>query len=407
MVRRAAAVFTAVFVVLCAVSAHAQNPPTSGGVWLKGDLHAHSNQSDGINSVSDHISKAESLGFDYYVITDHDNSPLTQGYPAQWYHSAYVSNTVHLLYGMEWTTADGHANVWKDVTFDYSAIWAANQANDADDAQIEANSEGALFSINHPEEVGHEWLHAINYIPNSVEVWQLPFLMADLNTFQGYPFYDGLLRSGYRVPAVGGSDTHTLTTAWWWLFGSKHKYSGLGKPTTWVYAQEDSGAGVIAAILSGRASISYAPTGPRLELRADSDNDGQYDDALMGDNLPISAQSVAYEAKVVGNAGGGSVIDLSAHVPNLLNGTVTFANMKGWLAQNGYSSYDLLLAYKDGVLFRFVALVNGADTYTFSDSASTQAYYRVELHRIPTPNPGGGSYADGVTAITNPIYIGY
>ncbi len=391
--------------VAFSAAAWAVNPPVTGGLWLKGDLHSHSNQSDGINSVADHMTKAQSLGFDYYVITDHDNSPLTMGYPAQWYNPNYQSSTMVLLYGMEWTTGNGHANVWKDVMFDYSPLWAANRANDADAAQVAAAAQGVLFSINHPE--SKPWTYPINYLPDAVEVWNLPFCTADLVTFQGHAFYDDLLRAGYRVPLVGGSDTHTLTTSYWWLWGTLHKYSGLGKPTTWVYAQARTGAAIIAAIRAGRTTLTYQPTGPRLEFAADTDQDGAYDDALMGDEVTATGQPIGFQAHVTGNPGGGSIIDFdNTTIQALLSGQLRFVDIKNWLAQGGYTAYDLLLTYKNGSLFHLTALIGGANTYTFTDTPTAAAYYRPELHRVPTPNPGpSNAYVDGVTAISNPIYV--
>ncbi len=391
--------------LLIASLAWADNPPVFGGVWLKGDLHAHSNQSDGINSVSDHIKKAQTLGFDYYVITDHDNSPLTMGYPAQWHNANYRSTSMILLYGMEWTTAKGHANILKDAMFNYGPLWTANRANNADAAQTAAAEQGALFSINHPE--SHLWKYPLAYLPDAVEIWNLPFCTADLVAFQGRAFYDDLLRAGNRVPLVGGSDTHTLTGAYSWLWGSEHKYSGLGKPTTWVYAQARTGAAILEAIRNGRASVTYDPAGPRLEFAADANQDGRYDDARMGDEIACAGQPIAFQVNVAGNPGGGGIIDFdNATIQALLNRQLRFVDIKNWMSQQGYASYDLLLIYKDGVLFRFTALLGGANAYTFRDTPSASAYYRPELHRIPTPNPGpGNAYMDGVTAISNPIYV--
>src|ERR1700743_1940116 len=49
--------------------------PLNGGVWLKGDLHLHSDHSKDAsnNPVSKIAAFAKSVGFDYICITDHDN----------------------------------------------------------------------------------------------------------------------------------------------------------------------------------------------------------------------------------------------------------------------------------------------------------------------------------------------
>ena len=96
------------------------------GAWYKGDLHAHSSYSDGDSPVSAVIKSAEDKGFDFFVVTDHDTS--LRGNPAHWDDPGYHSSALILLYGIEWTTPLGHANVWSAAPFSYADLWAANRA---------------------------------------------------------------------------------------------------------------------------------------------------------------------------------------------------------------------------------------------------------------------------------------
>ncbi|MGC9530628.1 MAG: hypothetical protein ACP5G2_08540 [Candidatus Bipolaricaulaceae bacterium] len=42
----------------------------------------------------------------------------------------------------------------------------------------------------------------------------------------------------------------------------------LGHPTTWIYAEQLSPAGILAGLSAGRVSVSACPAGPRLWLHA-------------------------------------------------------------------------------------------------------------------------------------------
>jgi len=80
----------------------------------------------------------------------------------------------------------------------------------------------------------------------------------------------------------------------------------LGTPTTWVYAEELSTAGILGGIRAGHVYISADPQGPELYLAAadgDGDEDGAYV-GMMGDEIIVSAgRSVMLRAQVVGGRG--------------------------------------------------------------------------------------------------------
>jgi hypothetical protein len=99
------------------------------------------------------------------------------------------------------------------------------------------------------------------------------------------------------VVAVGGSDKHVKP-----FTGEISPYD-LGTPTTWVYAEELSTAGILAGIRAGHVFISADPQGPELYLTADADGDELYE-AMMGDEVIVAAgQPVILLAQVVGGKG--------------------------------------------------------------------------------------------------------
>jgi predicted metal-dependent phosphoesterase TrpH len=119
------------------------------GKWLKGDLHNHSSYSDGANSVSEVIKAAKNVGFDFLAITDHDS--WMNGIPLHWQDPDYRDEKITLLYGIEWTTYKGHANILSHEKFEYEKLWMANQQENVQMAVDASHQQKALFSINHPE----------------------------------------------------------------------------------------------------------------------------------------------------------------------------------------------------------------------------------------------------------------
>src|ERR671914_636952 len=97
---------TTILGLLSGIGALAQ----TAGTWYKGDLHSHSTFSDGDSSVPAVVASASSKGLDFFALTDHDND--LNGQPLHWLDPAYVVRNMVLLYGVEWSTGRGHANIW-------------------------------------------------------------------------------------------------------------------------------------------------------------------------------------------------------------------------------------------------------------------------------------------------------
>jgi len=77
------------------------------GRWYRGDLHAHSEHSDGANTVDEIIDYVRRVGLDYFALTDHNTI-------AHWDDLARlnVDGGPLLIPGEEITMYGGHANVW-------------------------------------------------------------------------------------------------------------------------------------------------------------------------------------------------------------------------------------------------------------------------------------------------------
>jgi hypothetical protein len=268
------------------------SPPQAG--WYRGDLHAHTVHSDGLNTISELAACARQRGLDFLAVTDHNTSshhaemallggvgpPASAkgGQTRPWRARAGGSASgggragILLVPGEEVTTYRGHANVWG------LREWLDFRCQDDDAIQrlIEyALGKGALFSINHPKSVGPPWEFPAVRAP-CMEVWQAPWRWYNWESLDAW---EGLLAEGERVVAVGGSDTHTVPPA-----RPMHPH-GPGEPTTWVYVEGPlSEEALLEAIGRGHVFISEDPGGPFLTLWADADGDGRFEH-MMGDTL--------------------------------------------------------------------------------------------------------------------------
>jgi len=374
------------------------------GIWYKGDLHCHSTHSDGDSPVAEVIATAEQRGLDFFVITDHDGN--MGGLPTQWNDPAYRSDRMIMLYGVEWTTGLGHANVWSTAPFDYTALWAANRARDSRAAIDAAHDQGALFSINHPAAYACcPWEYEDDDGFDAVEVWNSLYRLPNLNFLSTGVFWDERLLAGRRVPGVGGSDTHDLG-------GIQALYLRLGDPTSWVYAAEATADGVLAGIRAGRVCVSHEPEAVRVEFTADTDGDG-IQDVMMGDNVGLDeAREVAFEVRVRKPG------DLSESFAVARDVTQRFAQAgqgrEADILEEQVSSLQddgeyVLVILKNGAFYGAWTLAGDSGLLTFSDRITPEGpvYYRVELLGKASEDPIESLLRGWMKALTNPIYFGY
>ncbi len=401
--------FTAVLLMgtLWAYHSHAQ---IETGQWYKGDLHAHSTHSDGDSPVADIIARAEDLGLNFFALTDHDTS--MQGNPSHFSDPDYYSEKMVLLYGVEWTSGLGHANIWSSAPFAYQELWQANRENDAAAAIAAAHTQEALFSINHPAaSLCCPWEYLEESGIDSIEIWNSMYSFPNFSGFAVHHFWDDLLKSGRRITGVGGSDTHHLKD-WMSLF------FGHGNPTTWVYAEEKTADALLAGIRKGHVSISYAPFAARLDFMADADGDGEYE-LMMGDNaVHAPGQEISFKVQTECSTGSleirqGEVLELNQSlVGDLKKGEMNIWDILSLPATgNGESCNGVygLGVFKNGNLYKVWLLLGGAQSFTFSDipDTSTPTYYRAELVGIPHVFfPYMLLYGTEI-ALTNPIYINF
>ena len=261
-------------------------PDDRTGRWYRGDLHAHSEHSDGQNSVEEIVAYTRNIGLDYFALTDHNTI-------SHWDELARldVDGAPLLIYGEEITMYGGHANVWG------LDDWIDFRGSDGDRVRgliDNANKRGSMFSINHPDSP-IPWLHpgVGNY--QAVEVWNAPWRYYNEPALQRWVDH---LNRGERRVAVGGSDSHCIPPA------TMTQPNGPGEPCTWVYVEGPlTERAVLDAVARGNVFISEAPNGPFIELRADADGDGTFQ-VLQGDRIETTTDTpVKFRVKYRGPDG--------------------------------------------------------------------------------------------------------
>ncbi|HEY3414609.1 MAG TPA: CehA/McbA family metallohydrolase [Armatimonadota bacterium] len=236
--------------------------------WYVGALHNHTLYSYDAQiggtpySPSGLMRKYADAGFDFLAITDHNQPRSHMDAPA----AALENPDTLLILGNEITTLHGHSNtlfVPPGTTFDFRIDPGDGRLPDIAD-QIHAV--GALMVVNHPFQrhadctwrfPEHEWDKA-----DAIEVWNRPWM--DTNR-EAVDMWDGLLKQGRRITAIGGADYH--------------RGDAPIVPATWVHVRELSLDGVREGLLKGRVFLSESPEGPVIYLNT---ADGR---AMAGDSV--------------------------------------------------------------------------------------------------------------------------
>jgi hypothetical protein len=214
------------------------------GRWVKGDLHHHSHHSDGAFSVREAVGYAEVAGLDFLALTDHNTIS----------HNSFlgIETPLLLIPGMEVTTNHGHANIlgiskWVDFR------WRSTGALEVPFQVI--HEQGGLVTLNHPECEFCPWEWDRDFAFDLVEVWNGTWAPRNERAVN---WWDRQLKTGRRLPAVGGSDMHRFAP-------------GLplrtGTPTTHVWVDELTVEALMAGLKTGAAWVSCVPQGPRLVVQ--------------------------------------------------------------------------------------------------------------------------------------------
>jgi len=235
--------------------------------WYQGDFHAHTNFSDGVHSPADLVDVARSEGLDFFAITDHNTIEA--------YAKFGEVPDILIIPGIEITLKEGHYNVFGLAgDFDWLSdvcVWPAplshltGHYNTPTKLMHRAAEQGLLNSINHPLLPPWDWLDYEAALRNvhCLEIWNDPSWPDNKwANPQAVDMWTRWLNAGYRITALGGSDYHRPQPK----PGEDKPAERLGLPRTWVYAEELSGAAILAGVVEHRI---YVTMGPQVTFQAD------------------------------------------------------------------------------------------------------------------------------------------
>ncbi|SIQ34502.1 hypothetical protein SAMN05880590_103223 [Rhizobium sp. RU35A] len=204
--------------------------------WLAGELHSHSEHSDGGVTVLDAIHRARASGLDFMAITDHNTVSQNIIRPDD--------PGIHVIPAMELTSFYGHTNfLGLERPVD---DWRCRSPQDVAEKMEEARAKGATIVINHPfqNSAGGRWQAGFDGAFDAYEIWNGNWSVMNE---QGLAFWQELLTAGRRIPATGGSDFHLKNRR-------RH-----GRPCNRVCAEGSAIADVLAAVRAGANVITFAP----------------------------------------------------------------------------------------------------------------------------------------------------
>ncbi len=259
--------------------------------WYAGDFHVHSIESGDARPPLDEVATfAAGRKLDFALISDHNTlTQLEFLVEAQKRHPKFL-----FLPGMEFTTYAGHANAigataWVDHKIGQPGVTIAGAASAFRD-------QGALFSINHPILeigdycIGCAWNHVLPIeAVDAVEIQTgSPSAIGILFPDEAIEYWDALCDQGHHIAAIGGSDDHKAGVD----LGPFQ--SPIGEPTTLVYAENLSVAGILEGIRASRTVIKlWSPDEPMIELSSSVPPEGD----------TVRAKSAILVARVSGGVG--------------------------------------------------------------------------------------------------------
>lgn len=224
--------------------------------WLKGDCHLHTCNSDGKYKPEELYDMLFERGMDFAFITDHNvNTPGMK---------EFNHRGVAIFPGMEISGNLGHVNIFGE-NLPFERISRPNTPEEYYELIDKAREAGAHISVNHPFDRKLSWrIDRDTFKMDSVEVWNSPMHTDNVYCLN---WWADKLMQGEFIPAVGGSDYHRDYVV-------THL---LCVPVTYVCAESNSIADILAGIKRGNVTVTNSPNAAAIFLTAG--------DAVIGDSV--------------------------------------------------------------------------------------------------------------------------
>ncbi len=228
--------------------------------WYTGVVHSHTNRSDGKLTPEELVQKAEQLGLDFIMITDHN----------QFCKEIPKSSKILVIPGTELTDDDwGHTNIW-GVKEPFDSFDCPDY-DEWEKKMATARERGATVCMNHPKcsDCGWHWPLEPEKV-DCVEVWNSP---QHTDNMICTAWWQDELRKGKKLPAVGGSDFHRD-----YIVAGK-----LDNPVTRVYAESCTQDAILSAIRAGHTTISPSAKGQTILITSG--------DSIIGDTVTLTDET--------------------------------------------------------------------------------------------------------------------
>lgn len=210
--------------------------------YYLGDLHMHSNYSDGRVTLNHVYESALGKGLSYVSHTDH--SVVTTKYPG---------DKIPNIPGTEITWDDyGHYNIFgltEIIEFDYYIEkYLDNKSKAINEMLIAARRNNMLTSINHPFARGIDFQHDLDVTNfTNLEVINAPHLFIDeIDNLKACSFFDFLWLNGHKLYALGGSDAHK---------DNYYETYPVGEPTTKIFCDGLSISNLLLGMKNGNTIV--------------------------------------------------------------------------------------------------------------------------------------------------------
>lgn len=215
--------------------------------WVKGDIHVHSNHSDGQLSIEELIKFSIKRGLDFIFLTDHNK--LSGYHNIEW-------EFFPIYGGIEFTTFWGH---FLGLGIEEYIPWdIVNPETGIKKLSEKIHSQGGILCIAHPYTLGApicpgcrceiflDW----NFI-DAIEVWTGSYKFRKFEITETLRKWHEILKEGYRITALGASDMHKIEDI------------TEDVPVNYVYVENLDKESLIESIKSGKV---YITLGPKVEF---------------------------------------------------------------------------------------------------------------------------------------------
>jgi hypothetical protein len=278
------------------------SPVLPGGPgWYRGELHAQSLYGEGTESVAALVARAEKAGLDFLAIADTNTLAAVED-------EGFRSNRVVLIPAAKWGSDEmGYALLYGPRTLPLPPVNRAFMQG----LCFRTQAQGGAFAAAHPCLPTAPWQWNSSYV-NAVQVWyrawrdippvvldrlredlrlrtddgRLVYSIAEASATtaqsansQAAEFWQYELARGAKLCAIAGSGTGSPRVP-------------MGRPLTYVYANEKSVAGILEGIRLGRTYVTSGPDGPQIGFTADVGDNGTID-INIGGTFPIMAVPAA------------------------------------------------------------------------------------------------------------------